>query len=183
MIEPGTVKLNEEFRLPKRPYESDQVFPSKRTKYEIFEIDEQYDSSTSDMDTESKCSSRSDTEESDNNSDIDDDSNISTDQSRYKPVAFNTTSIHQQPLSRHSKKLITQFKYLYNHSKRKVIEPTQCKNDNINQIKKLHWELRNTFNRSALFKEGYAVLSDESFPFYSLCYMVCIKRYFAVCES
>ncbi|CAF4234065.1 unnamed protein product, partial [Adineta steineri] len=63
-----------------------------------------------------------------------------------------------------------QFKDIYEHSKRKFIQPTQCIDDNINQIKNLRWELRNTFDRNALFKEGYAVLSDESFPFYSLCY-------------
>ncbi|CAF1127439.1 unnamed protein product [Rotaria sordida] len=170
MNEIGTVKTNQ-----KRLYEFEQNFSSKRSKY-----DEQYDSSTTD--TESICSS-SDTEKSkieqndddDDDSDIEDfedNSTISTDQSRYNPVVFNKTILQQkQCLSRHSKKLLKQFKYFYEHSKRKPIESTTTIDDNINQRKKLRWELRNTFNRNDLFKEGYAVLSDESFPFYSLCYM------------
>ncbi|CAF3608295.1 unnamed protein product, partial [Rotaria sp. Silwood2] len=104
--------------------------------------------------------------------DFEDDSNISTDQTQYNPVVLNDTILEQKlALSGHSKKLLKQFKYLYEHSKRKAIEPTQSIDDNINQSKNLRWEVRNTFNRSDLLKEGYAVLSDESFPFYSLCYM------------
>jgi len=167
MIEPRTVAINQEC---KRPHDHpEQNISSKRLKSDIFDIDEQSDSSTS----ESKCSS-TDTEES-NIDQSDDDSNISTDQSRSIPVVLNKT-IHQQPtLSRHSKKLIKKFKYLYDHSKRKLIEPTKSIDENLNQTKKLRWELRNTFNRIDLLKEGYAVLSDQSFPFYSLCYMVSNK--------
>jgi hypothetical protein len=179
---------NREWSLLKRSSDLEQnLLPSKRTKCDLIKSDEQYDSSTTDTDTESKCSSsdinESEIEQNDDNSDIEDtenDTNISTDQSRYIPVVLNEIILQQQKqcLSRHSKKLIKKFKYIYNHSKRKVIEPTQCINDNINEINKLRWELRNSFNRIDLFKEGYAVLSDESFPFYSLCYMVSIERYF-----
>jgi len=181
MIEPRTVAINQECYLHKRPHDLEQNVSPKHIKYDTSELDEQCDSSISDIEIESKCSS-SDTEEesnidqSDDNSDIEeseDDSNISTDQSRYIPVVSNKATA----LSRHSKKLIKQFKYLYEHSKRKSIEPTKCIDENQNQIKKLRWELRNTFNRIDLLKEGYAVLSDESFPFYSLCYMVSIKPY------
>jgi hypothetical protein len=166
---------NRECSLLKRSSDLEQNLPSKRTKCDLIKSDEQYDSSTTDTDTESKCSS-SDINESEEN-----DTDISTDQSRYIPVVLNEIILQEQKqsLSRHSKKLLKQFKYIYNHSKRKVIEPTQCINDNIDEINKLQWELRNSFNRIDLFKEGYAVLSDESFPFYSLCYMVSIERYFA----
>ncbi|CAF1266168.1 unnamed protein product [Rotaria sordida] len=176
MNEIGTVKTNQ-----KRLYEFEQNFSSKRSKY-----DEQYDSSTTDTesiysssDTEKSKIEQNDDDDDDDDSDIEDfedNSTISTDQSRYNPVVFNKTILQQkQCLSRHSKKLLKQFKYFYEHSKRKPIESTTTIDDNINQRKKLRWELRNTFNRNDLFKEGYAVLSDESFPFYSLCYMVSIK--------
>jgi hypothetical protein len=147
MIEPGTVKS-------KRSYDFEENLLSKRIKCDIIDTDEE---------TDSKCSSNelSDIE--------DDDLNISTDQSSY-----NKSNIHQQTLSRHSKNLIKQFKYLYNHSQRKVIQLTQTIDENINQINKLRWELRYSFDRNDLFKEGYAILSDELFPFYSLCYMVII---------
>jgi hypothetical protein len=90
-------------------------------------------------------------------------------------ISESKCSDNEDSLRKHSKKLIKQFKYLYKHSKkRKFIDATQSIDENINQIKKLRWELRYSFNRNDLFKEGYAVLSDELFPFYSLCYMVTI---------
>jgi len=172
MIEPRTVTINEEYYLHKRPHDPEQNISSKRLKCDISDIDEQSDSSTS----ESKCSSN-DTEDSNiDQSDDNDDSNISTDQSRYIPVISNKTILQQSSsLSRHSKKLIKKFQYLYDHSKRKSIQPTKSINENLNQTKNLRWELRNTFNRNDLLKEGYTILSDESFPFYSLCYMVSTK--------
>ncbi|CAF3269320.1 unnamed protein product, partial [Rotaria sp. Silwood2] len=97
---------------------------------------------------------------------------------RHILVVLNQT-IQQQPqtLSRYSKRLISQFKYLYDQGLRKGIQPTNsCEffNNQNNDIylEKLRWELRNTFNRIDLFKEGYCVLSNEPFAFYSLCYMV-----------
>ena len=157
---------------------------SKRMKHEISGIPEQCDNDMFDNDTKSKCQS-SDTDESnldeiDNDSDIEyDDSNLSTDQSQYCLVVLNETMLQQKSsFSRHSKQLLKQFKYLCQRSKKKPIESTQCVNDDVNRTKKLRWELRNTFDRIDLLKEGYAVLSDEVFPFYSLCYMVCMKSFF-----
>jgi hypothetical protein len=190
MIEPRTVTINQKSHLYKRSHDPEQNISSKHIKCDVSEIDEQCNSSISDTDTESKCST-SDTEESNidqfddnsDNEDSEDDSTISTDQSRYNPVVLNKTIHQKQSLSRHSKKLIKQFKYLYDHSKRKIIEPTQCIDENFDQIKKFHWELRNTFNRIDLLKEGYAVLSDQSFPFYSLCCMVSIKQVEIIIKS
>jgi hypothetical protein len=174
MIEPRTVETNREYHLHKRLHDPEQHLFSKRIKCDTSESDEQCDSSSiSDSETESK-SSRSDTDRSDENSDCED---ISTDQSRSIPVVFNEVSLHKPSFSRHSKRLIKQFQYLYEHSKRKTIEPTACLDEIINSTKKLRWELRHTFHRIDLLKEGYAVLSEESFPFYSLCYMVSLQQY------
>ncbi|CAF4856990.1 unnamed protein product, partial [Rotaria sp. Silwood2] len=189
-----------ECRSRKRPYDIEQ-YSTKRLKYDQIDIDEQYDSpctfgltlsdTDDDNDTESKCSTSDDTEQSlikqfDNNSDVEENddeianiyySKISSDQHRHIPVVLNQT-IQQQPqtLSRYSKRLISQFKYLYDQGLRKGIQPTNsCEffNNQNNDIylEKLRWELRNTFNRIDLFKEGYCVLSNEPFAFYSLCYM------------
>jgi hypothetical protein len=104
---------------------------------------------------------------------FEDDSNISTNQQPYILVVQQ----QEQSLSRHSKRLTRQFKHLYDHSTRKIIEPTQCLNEN-NDRESVRWELRNKFNQTDILKEGYTVLSDKPFPFYSLCYMVSIERYF-----
>ncbi|CAF0764566.1 unnamed protein product [Rotaria sordida] len=194
-----------ECRSRKRPYDIEQ-YSTKRLKYDQIDIDEQDDNSytfgltlsdTDDdnNDTESKCSTSDDTEQSsikqfDDNSDIEENeddisniyfSKISSDQHRHIPVVLNQTiSQQQQPtFSRYSKRLISQFKYLYDQGLRKAIQPTNSfeffNNDNNNNndiyFEKLRWELRNTFNRIDLFKEGYCVLSNEPFPFHSLCYM------------
>jgi hypothetical protein len=186
-----------ECRTRKRPYDLEQ-YSSKRLKYDQLDFDDQIDSSCTfglttsdtdeDNDTESKCSTSDETEQSsikqfDDNSDleeIEDEtannihfSKLSSDQYRHIPVVLNQTiQQQQQTLSRHSKRLISQFKYLYNHGLRKSIQPTNASDNFNNQNSdKLRWELRNTFNRIDLFKEGYCVLSNEPFPFYSLCYM------------
>ncbi|CAF3914064.1 unnamed protein product [Adineta steineri] len=195
MNEPETVNSDQECSLLKRSHDLEQDFSPKRVKYETVPWDELYENTILDneveliyptSDTEEEIDDTSDVkeeidgtsdveEEIDDTSDIEDieiDSNLSTDQSPYTPVILNQTNLQQQKpsLSSYSKNLVKQFKDIYEHSKRKFIQPTQCIDDNINQIKNLRWELRNTFDRNALFKEGYAVLSDESFPFYSLCY-------------
>jgi hypothetical protein len=181
-----------ECRSRKRPYDLEQ-YSSKRLKYDQIDIDDQLDSSctfgltTSDTD-EDNDSTSDDTEQSlikqfDDNSDIEDIedditthyfSKISSDQHRHIPVVLNKTILQQQQtLSRHSKRLISQFKYFYDHGLRKSIQPTNSLENFNNQNNEiLRWELRNTFNRIDLFKEGYCVLSNEPFPFYSLCYMV-----------
>jgi len=191
-----------ECRSRKRPYDIDH-YTSKRLKYDQIDLDDQIDSSCTfglptsdtdeDNDTESKCSTSDDTEQSlikqfDDNSDIEDIEDettniyftkISSDQHRHIPVVLNELILQQkqQILSRHSKRLISQFKYYYDHGLRKAIQPTNSFDNIHNQtneiyLEKLRWELRNTFNRIDLFKEGYCVLSNEPFPFYSLCYMV-----------
>jgi hypothetical protein len=186
-----------ECRSRKRPYDLEQ-YSSKRLKYDQIDIDEcRYGLATSDTDddndTESKCSTSDDPEQSllkqqlDDNSDIEEVEEeatnvyfqkIASDQHRHIPVVLSQTiGQQQQALSRYSKRLISQFKYLYNHGLRKGVQPTnsiEIYNNQNNDIyrEKLRWELRNTFNRIDLFKEGYAVLSNQSFPFYSLCYMV-----------
>ncbi|CAF4746094.1 unnamed protein product [Rotaria sp. Silwood1] len=189
-----------ECRSRKRPYDIEQ-YSTKRLKYDQIDIDEQDDSpctfgltlsdTDDDNDTESKCSTSDDTEQSsikqyDDNSDIeenDDDisniyfSKISSDQHRHIPVVLNSTTVpQQQTLSRYSKRLISQFKYLYDQGLRKGIQPTNSGEFFNNQnndiyLERLRWDLRNTFNRIDLFKEGYCVLSNEPFSFYSLCYM------------
>ncbi|CAF0824467.1 unnamed protein product [Adineta steineri] len=189
-----------ECRSRKRTYDI-ELYSSKRLKYDQIDSDEPIDNlctfglTTSDTDedndTESKCSTSDDTEQSlvkipDDNSDIEEIedetgniyfSKISSDQHRHIPVVLNETIIQQQQaLSRHSKRLISQFKYLYDHGLRKSVQPTNGLEILPNQnneiyLEKLRWELRNTFNRIDLFKEGYCVLSNEPFPFYSLCYM------------
>ena len=190
-----------ECRSRKRSLDIEQ-YPLKRPKYDRVDISEQNDGpcafgltisdTDEDNDTESKCSTSDDTEQSsrkqfDDNSDIEDIedettdvcfSKISSDQHRHIPVVLNESIIQQQQtLSRHSKRLISQFKQLYDQGLRKSIHTTNFINDLNNQpneiyLEKLRWELRNTFNRIDLFKEGYCVLSNEPFPFYSLCYMV-----------
>jgi hypothetical protein len=189
-----------ECRSRKRPYNAEH-YSSKRLKYDQIDIDEHIGNSctfgsTSDTDdeTESKCSTSDEAEQLslrklDDNSDIEDiedeTTNIyfskpTTDQHRHIPVVFNQTIIQQQQtLSRQSKRLIGQFKYFYDHGLRKSVQPTTCEDMTNNQnneiyLEKLRWELRNTFNRIDLFKEGYCVLSNEPFAFYSLCYMVSI---------
>lgn len=189
-------------RSRKRPYDTEH-YSLKRLKYDQIDFDEQNENSctfgltTSDTDddddTESKCSTSDDTEQQltikqlDDNSDIEeieDETNhvffskISSDQHRHISVVLNQIiNQKQQTLSRHSKRLISQFKYYYDHGLRKAIQPTNSSEIFINQsndiyLEKLRWELRNTFNRIDLFKEGYCVLSNEPFPFHSLCYMV-----------
>jgi hypothetical protein len=216
MFEPGTAKTKNipslikperpkrECRSRKRPYDLEQ-YSSKRLRYDQNDLDDQLDSSCTfglatsdtdeDNDTESKCSTSDDTEQSslkqlDDNSDIEEVedettniyfSKISSDQQRHIPVISNEKILQQQQsLSRHSKRLISQFKYLYDQGLRKSIQPTNSLDDlnhnNTNPnneiaCEKLRWEFRNTFNRIDLFKEGYCVLSNEPFPFYSLCYM------------
>ena len=211
MFEPGTAKTKNlpslakqerpkrECRTRKRPYDFEQ-YSSKRLKYDQLDPDDQVEnpsctfgltnSDTDDEnDTESKCSTSDETEQSsvkqqfDDNSDleeVDDETanvhftKISSDQHRHIPVVLNQSIIQQQQtLSRHSKRLISQFKYLYNHGLRKSIQPTHPPHDFSQANEQIfRWELRNTFNRIDLFKEGYCVLSSEPFPFYSLCYLV-----------
>ncbi|CAF3372679.1 unnamed protein product [Rotaria socialis] len=189
-----------ECRSRKRRYDIEQ-YSTKRHKNDQIDTEEQDDSpctfrlalsdTDEENDNESKCSTSDDTEPSsikqvDDNSDIeeneDDTTNIyfskpSTDQHRHIPVVANEAILQQQQaLSRYSKRLISQFKYLYDQGLRKTIQPTTTLDYSDNQnneiyLEKLRWELRNTFNRIDLFKEGYCVLSNEPFPFYSLCYM------------
>jgi hypothetical protein len=186
-----------ECRSRKRPYDIEQ-YSSKRPKYDQIDNYDSIDPCTfglttsdtdDDNDTESKCSTSDDTEQSlikqlDDNSDIEEleeeTTNIhfrkvTSDQFRHIPVVGNESiTQQQQTLSRYSKRLISQFKYLYNHGLRKAIQPTNSPEISSNEIylDKLRWDLRNTFNRIDLFKEGYTVLSNQSFPFHSLCYMV-----------
>ena len=196
-----------ECRARKRPYDFEQ-YSSKRLKYDQLDPDDQIENSSSsctfgltnsdtdeENDTESKCSTSDETEQQssvkqiDDNSDLeenDEDTNnvhftkVTSDQHRHIPVVLNESIIQQQQtLSRHSKRLISQFKYLYNHGLRKSIQPTHppdsfSSSSSSTQANEhtFRWELRNTFNRIDLFKEGYCVLSNEPFPFYSLCYMV-----------
>ncbi|UJR31282.1 hypothetical protein I4U23_018782 [Adineta vaga] len=189
-----------ECRARKRPYDI-ELYATKRLKYDSNDLDEQIDNSCSfalttsdtdeDNDTESKCSTSDETEQSsikqiDDNSDIEDGedetayvyfSKISSDQHRHFSVVLNQSiSQQQQTLTRHSKRLVSQFKYLYDHGLRKSIQPTNVPDsvipsNNDIYLEKLRWEFRNTFNRLDLFKEGYCVLSNEPFPFHSLCYM------------
>lgn len=171
MNENRTVEINQKYQPYKRSCESDSNSSSKRSKSDTDEFDEHCDSSTSDTDNELICLT-DDTEDSPNDDsdteDFEDDSNLATDQSRYYPVVIN----QNRTFSKRSKELIRQFKSVHESNRRKPIETTQSIDDDRNQIKKLKWELKNTFNRNELLKEGYAVLSDTSFPFYSLCYMV-----------
>ena len=187
-----------ECRSRKRPYDLEQ-YSSKRLKSDQIDLDEQYDQSCTfglttsdtdeDNDTESKCSTSDDTDQIpikpiDDNSDLEEIeeepptnhsySKISSDQHRHVPVVFSQSMLQQQQqtFSRHSKRLISQFKYFYDHGLRKSIQPTNPPDDSHLQSNELRWELKNTFNRIDLFKEGYCVLSNESFPFYSLCYLV-----------
>lgn len=209
MFEPGTAKTKNlpslikqerpkrECRTRKRPYDFEQ-YGSKRLKYDQLDLDDQIENSCTfglttsdtdeDNDTESKCSTSDETEQSsikqvDDNSDleeIEEDNNnvhftkVSSDQQRHISVVFNQTIVQQQQtLTRHSKRLISQFKYLYNHGLRKSIQPTHPPDESTSfNPEILRWELRNTFNRIDLFKEGYCILSNEPFSFYSLCYLV-----------
>lgn len=192
-----------ECRARKRPYDA-EFYTSKRLKCDGADADEQQidgactfaltgSDSEEDNDTESKCSTSDETEQAlikqvDDNSDVEDVEDetasvnfakVSSDQNRHFPVVLNQTAIHQQQqsLSRQSKRLISQFKYLYDHGLRKSVQPTNgpdlssASNGEV-QSEKVRWELGNTFNRLDLFKEGYCVLSNEPFPFHSLCYMV-----------
>ncbi|CAF1576224.1 unnamed protein product [Didymodactylos carnosus] len=92
------------------------------------------------------------------------------------PTIHNNEQLSSYP--RHLRKQIKRFHYLYDHGLQKPIEPTripEVKNDegdDNNNYLITKWKLQNTFNRLDLFKEGYSVLSNEQFPFYSLCYMV-----------
>ena len=188
-----------ECRSRKRPYDL-EPYCLKRAKYDQLDGDEPTEtpcafgvgSDTDDeMDSESKYSTSDETDpasqrQADDNSDleeVDEDTGntnlgkVLSDQHRHIPVVLKQTIIQQQQaLTRHSKRLIGQFKYLYNHSIRKPVQPTLCP-ENLQPttqeiyLEKLRWELKNTFNRIDLFKEGYCVLSNEPFPFYSLCYM------------
>lgn len=141
MFEPESVARNQN----KRPYDLD-------------------DDVQSDTETESKSSSN-DTEESNSDtSDIEDDSTISTDQSRLYPIISQQTSY-----SKRSQRLIKKFQTLRDYKKRKCQDTTHS----IDESETLPCQLRVTFNRT----EGYAVFSDEQFPFYSLCYLVSTQRY------
>lgn len=142
MLEPRTVEIN---HLNKRSNDCEENILSKRIKNDTSESDSSISESNSDI-------------EELNTDDFEDDSNISTEQSRYIPVVLNH-------LSRQSK--------VFEYNKRKSIDPTKTTDENLN---KLRWKLKNSFNRTDLFKEGYVVLSHELFPFYSLCYMVCISN-------
>lgn len=146
MSELETVAFNQ-----KRSFSPEQSTSPKRIKSES-------------SDTESDDFEESNSDARDTDDDGDDDSTISTDQSRYYPTAS-----HVQPsFNRHSKKSIKTFRYLHDHSKRKSIEPTKSSDENFRSMKKL----RISFNRLDLLKEGHAILSDQFFPFYSLCYLV-----------
>ena len=117
------------------------------------------DDEQSDTETESKSSSN-DTEESNSDpSDIEDDSTLSTNQSRIYPIVSRQTSY-----SRRSQRLIKKFQTLHDYNKRKWLETTQSADES----KTSSCQLRVTFNRT----EGYAVFSDEPFLFHSLCYLV-----------
>lgn len=196
-----------ECRSRKRPYDSEQ-YSLKRPKYDQIDTEEQEESACTfgltlsdtddDNDSESKCSTSDETEQSsikqfDDNSDIEENeeettsvyfSKISVDQHRIIPVVANESILQQQQaLSRYSKRLISQFKYLYDQGLRKPIQTTNSSDCSNNQpddiyLQKLRWEIKNSFNRLDLFKEGYCVLSNEPFPFYSLCYMVNNHSYF-----
>lgn len=190
-----------ECRSKKRSYDLESS-SLKRPKLESLDADELNDNqcafhlnseSDEENDTESKCSTSDDTEpllvpvrQIDDNSDIEEIEDetsylpfakITSDQQRFVPVIVNETVLQQQQaLSRHSKRLIGQFKYLYSHGIRKFVQPTLCPDElfisNKDFAKETHrWELRNAFNRIDLFKQGYSVLSNEPFPFYSLCYL------------
>ena len=181
-----------ECRTRKRPYELEQ-YTSKRLKYDQIEVgggDEQDENScvftltNSDSEDENETEINDENKQLDDNSDfedIEDETNyvqycrISSDQQRYTPVVYNQTILQQQQsLTRHSKRLISQFKYFYDHGLRKSIQTTDCSSMDIiedNADEKFRAEFKNTFNRLDLFKQGYCVLSNEPFAFYSLCYL------------
>ena len=168
-------------RLPKRPSPSGTTTLLKRLKNDECLLHEPFDSSNSNpTDTESKSSS-SDMddipEQCDDTSDMeecDEDATTATDQSEYRPCVYSSTISRPVP-TRYSKALLQQFHELRDQSSRKGIELTRCP-DQIIEAKKSSWELSNSFQRTDLIKEGHAVLSDQAFPFYSLCYMVSSQR-------
>lgn len=169
-------------RLPKRPPPSEPATLFKRRKHDVLSAHEPSDNSNSiPTDTESKSSSLSDTDEiveqRDDTSDTeewDENSTVATDQSEYRPCVYSSTNA--RPVSsRYSTALLQQYHELRVQSLRKGIELTRCP-DELIESKKLHWELSHSFQRTDLLKEGYAVLSDQTLPFHSLCYMVRSQR-------
>ena len=148
MSEFETVALNQ-----KRPPDLSHSPSPKRIKSDTSDTD----SSTDDLNEESNSDA----------SETDDDSTISTDQSRRYPVLSHTPPT----FNRHSKKSIKIFRSLHDHSHRKPIEVTQSPEENLRSTKKF----KISFNRLDLLQEGHAILSDQSFPFHSLCYLVRIS--------
>ena len=185
-----------ECRRRKRPFDFDSSTTKRVKSDDQIDFDDETScqfvlasDSDDENDSESKCSTIDDPtdlttiqplKQIDDNSDLeelDDEtvnnnySKISSDQQRNVPVVSSQQILN---LTRHSKRLIGQFKYLYNHGIRKAVQPTLCPietNFSSTENEKFRCELRNTFNRFDLFKQGFAVLSIEHFDFYSLCYL------------
>ena len=114
----------------------------------------------------------------DSSSNTETDSNLSTSDIEYDDDQWNLStdqqisqSVSHSSLNSYAQGVIKQFHQLSQQTTRKTQQLTRS--ENVNESKeKISWILKTTFNRSDLLHEGYAVLSDQSFPFYSLCYLV-----------
>jgi hypothetical protein len=170
-----------ENRLSKRRSSSKQSLPSKRRVCHSLAIDERTSGSICNTDTESQDSISDHVdiqEQCDDTSDVDNSNEhatLSTDQQPYRSVVY-PSDMSRRTLTSHAYRHRKQFSSLYNESSRTSIRLIRGTTDAIETNNKVHCQMRNSFHRPDLIQHGYAVLSDQSFPFHSLCYMVSICR-------
>lgn len=95
-----------------------------------------------------------------------DELDLSTDQTRFIPVAVvDSKKANNRILNQY----IERFQSIIRDNQTHSIVRTQS----FEQNEFIQGEFRLSYNRTQLLKSGYPILSNESFPFYSLCYLVC----------
>jgi len=98
-----------------------------------------------------------------NQNDSDDEFDLSTDQTPFIPVV------------RSSNDRILPTDYIDRFQSINSLDLTRTSDDQSqSKLDFIQGEFRLSYNRTHLLKSGYPILSNETFPFYSLCYLVCI---------
>lgn len=95
-----------------------------------------------------------------------DEFDLSTDQTRIIPVVNSKENFGQDRIF---KQYIDRFQTIIRDNQTSSVDLTKPID---NENPQCQGEFRLSYNRTQILKSGYPILSNETFPFYSLCYLV-----------
>ena len=81
-----------------------------------------------------------------------------------------TSNSDDDEFSSRSVSIVNEFEEISRENSRKTFDLTRCSTNETKE--KWKFQLRNTFHRDDLLSEGYGLISEKEFPFFSTCFMV-----------